>query len=143
MSTAIPLLPFWAFVAFSRENYYLDSLDPQILGVTVQNFAGRAYWHREFLDNRFQEVQTDSSCVITNTATSFRRPVSKECVRKNNGYLLYPTTHRTQQQVANITFEVVQFTSIHPRYAINHLTPELNPSAQRCLTRFFTRDFAS
>jgi hypothetical protein len=27
--------------------------------------------------------------------------------------------------------------------AINPLTPELNPSAQRCLTRFFTGDFAS
>jgi hypothetical protein len=26
---------------------------------------------------------------------------------------------------------------------INHLTPELNPSAQRCLPRFFTGDFAS
>jgi hypothetical protein len=25
----------------------------------------------------------------------------------------------------------------------NHLTPELNPSAQSCLTRFFTGDFAS
>jgi hypothetical protein len=27
--------------------------------------------------------------------------------------------------------------------SINPLTPELNPSAQRCLTRFFTGDFAS
>jgi hypothetical protein len=26
---------------------------------------------------------------------------------------------------------------------INPLTPELNPSAQRCLTRFFAGDFAS
>jgi hypothetical protein len=26
---------------------------------------------------------------------------------------------------------------------INPLTPELNPSAQRCPTRFFTGDFAS
>jgi hypothetical protein len=26
---------------------------------------------------------------------------------------------------------------------INSLTPELNPYAQRCLTRFFTEDFAS
>jgi hypothetical protein len=26
---------------------------------------------------------------------------------------------------------------------INPLTPELNPSAQRCLSRFFTGDFAS
>jgi hypothetical protein len=26
---------------------------------------------------------------------------------------------------------------------INPLTPELNPSAQRCLKRLFTRDFAS
>jgi hypothetical protein len=25
----------------------------------------------------------------------------------------------------------------------NPLTPELNPSAQRCLTRFYTGDFAS
>jgi hypothetical protein len=25
----------------------------------------------------------------------------------------------------------------------NPLTPELNPSTQRCLTRFFTGDFAS
>jgi hypothetical protein len=25
----------------------------------------------------------------------------------------------------------------------NPLTPELNPSAQRCLTRYFTGDFAS
>jgi hypothetical protein len=26
---------------------------------------------------------------------------------------------------------------------INPLTPELNPFAQRCVTRFFTEDFAS
>jgi hypothetical protein len=26
---------------------------------------------------------------------------------------------------------------------LNPLTPELNPSAQRCLTRFFTGDFSS
>jgi hypothetical protein len=26
---------------------------------------------------------------------------------------------------------------------VNPLTPELNPSAQRCLTRYFTGDFAS
>jgi hypothetical protein len=28
-------------------------------------------------------------------------------------------------------------------FTINPLTPELNPSAQRCLTRFFTGNFAS
>jgi hypothetical protein len=28
-------------------------------------------------------------------------------------------------------------------FDINHLTLELNPSAQRCLTRFLTGDFAS
>jgi hypothetical protein len=27
--------------------------------------------------------------------------------------------------------------------SVNPLTPELNPSAQRCLTRYFTGDFAS
>jgi hypothetical protein len=30
-----------------------------------------------------------------------------------------------------------------PMETFNPLTPELNPSAQRCLTRFFTGDFAS
>jgi hypothetical protein len=29
------------------------------------------------------------------------------------------------------------------RRHINRLTPELNPSAQRCLTKYFTGDFAS
>jgi hypothetical protein len=33
------------------------------------------------------------------------------------------------------------WTRIH--YIFNTLTPELNPSAQHCLTRFFTGDFAS
>jgi hypothetical protein len=28
-------------------------------------------------------------------------------------------------------------------YCFKPLTPELNPSAQRCLTRFFTGDFGS
>jgi hypothetical protein len=32
---------------------------------------------------------------------------------------------------------------MHGQQNINPLTPELNPSAQRCLTRFFTGDFAS
>jgi hypothetical protein len=32
---------------------------------------------------------------------------------------------------------VLQLTTVNP------LTPELNPSAQRCLMRFFTGDFAS
>jgi hypothetical protein len=30
-----------------------------------------------------------------------------------------------------------------PQLVFNPLTPELNPSAQRCLTRFFTGDFSS
>jgi hypothetical protein len=33
--------------------------------------------------------------------------------------------------------------SVNKRYELNPLTPELNPSTQRCLTRFFTGDFAS
>jgi hypothetical protein len=33
--------------------------------------------------------------------------------------------------------ELLQITAV----VINPLTPELNPSAQRCLARFFTGDF--
>jgi hypothetical protein len=32
---------------------------------------------------------------------------------------------------------------LRPMRLVNPLTPELNPSAQRCLPRFFTGDFAS
>jgi hypothetical protein len=32
---------------------------------------------------------------------------------------------------------------VHPATLFNPLTPELNPSPQRCLARFFTGDFAS
>jgi hypothetical protein len=35
------------------------------------------------------------------------------------------------------------FLHYYPLDNINPLTPELNPSAQRCLTRYFTGDFAS
>jgi hypothetical protein len=33
--------------------------------------------------------------------------------------------------------------TVHSRCVINPLTPELNPSAQRCMTRFFSGDFHS
>jgi hypothetical protein len=34
-------------------------------------------------------------------------------------------------------------TDVSKTLTINPLTPELNPSAQRCLTRFITGDFVS
>jgi hypothetical protein len=36
-----------------------------------------------------------------------------------------------------------QHKNINLQGHLNPLTPELNPSAQRCLTRLFTGDFAS
>jgi hypothetical protein len=35
------------------------------------------------------------------------------------------------------------FIDISLAHTFNPLTPELNPSAQRCVIRFFTGDFAS
>jgi hypothetical protein len=43
----------------------------------------------------------------------------------------------------NTTTTTTTVTSITSTTAINSLTPELNSSAQRCMTRFFTGDFAS
>jgi hypothetical protein len=40
-----------------------------------------------------------------------------------------------------VTLEITSYLTLV--IAINLLTPELNPSAQRCLTKFFTGDFAS
>jgi hypothetical protein len=48
-----------------------------------------------------------------------------------------------------LLFLIPQSIAIYPRTFSNHvdsikpLTPELNPSAQRCLTKYFTWDFAS
>jgi hypothetical protein len=41
-----------------------------------------------------------------------------------------------------LIYDVTQ-TDRRRSWCINPLTPELNPSAQGCLKRFFTRDFAS
>jgi hypothetical protein len=45
--------------------------------------------------------------------------------------------YNTRQRYLHIKQSHTQFIQI------NHVTLELNPSAQRCLTRFFTGDFAS
>jgi hypothetical protein len=42
-----------------------------------------------------------------------------------------------------ITVLAVSYSAAATSYCVNPLTPELNPSAQRCLTRFFSGDFAS
>jgi hypothetical protein len=39
-------------------------------------------------------------------------------------------------------FIMIQF-MVPEKIKVNPLTPELNPSARRCLTRFFIRDFGS
>jgi hypothetical protein len=52
----------------------------------------------------------------------------------------------TNKQVIRTRRGVLYFEAwgTHPvTVLLNPLTPELNPSAQRCLARFFTRDFAS
>jgi hypothetical protein len=46
---------------------------------------------------------------------------------------------KAKQQVARTLSNLLLYTLKN----INPLTPELNPSAQRCLTRFFTGDYAS
>jgi hypothetical protein len=38
---------------------------------------------------------------------------------------------------------VRSYSPLQYHFVFNPLTPELNPSAQRCLTRFFTGDFSS
>jgi hypothetical protein len=53
-----------------------------------------------------------------------------------------PERVRVLVQSAAVTAYVIGWNVIDKR-CINPLTPELNPSAQRCLTRFFTGDFAS
>jgi hypothetical protein len=53
-------------------------------------------------------------------------------------YLPLPPTHTlTKQPVLKFPITV----SYHA--LVNALTPKLNPSMQRCLTRYFTADFAS
>jgi hypothetical protein len=44
---------------------------------------------------------------------------------------------------SNITLNGFVYNIYKQIMNFNPLTPELNPSAQRCLTKFFTGDFAS
>jgi hypothetical protein len=45
--------------------------------------------------------------------------------------------------IGTISNSLIQFQNhITGKYEINPLTPELNPSAKRCLTRCFTGDIA-
>jgi hypothetical protein len=55
------------------------------------------------------------------------------------------TTHLRTRSYKTVFFKllVLTYSSRLSRAEVNLLTPELNPSAQRCLTRFFTGDFAS
>jgi hypothetical protein len=49
--------------------------------------------------------------------------------------------HPTRSDLANVEAQSATFYSV-TKTTLNPLTPELNPSAHRCLTRFFTGDFA-
>jgi hypothetical protein len=61
------------------------------------------------------------------------------CIRN---FLLFPA-HYILSFLIIRTSLAPSFYSALPANSVNPLTPELNPSAQRCLTRFFTGDFAS
>jgi hypothetical protein len=68
--------------------------------------------------------------------------------RGESGMVVALTTHPTNAEVKERVELYLSFLSgtswpvLWLTY-FNPLTPELNPSAQRCLTRFFTGDFAS
>jgi hypothetical protein len=46
-------------------------------------------------------------------------------------------------QIVYQNYFISAFRKIKEMTSVNPLTPELNPSAQHCLTRFYTGDFAS
>jgi hypothetical protein len=60
-----------------------------------------------------------------------------------------PVLHQAANQTQDLTVSGKRFTEFiwrdqpQQRCHLNPLTPELNPSSQRCLTRFFTGDFAT
>jgi hypothetical protein len=54
--------------------------------------------------------------------------------------ILHNLKHEDTQQTP---FAHNNNTALNATQSVNSLTPELNPSAQRCLTRFFTGDFVS
>jgi hypothetical protein len=64
--------------------------------------------------------------------------VLKRLHLKFNSKVIIPKI--TSKGIADIQGLLLQY---YTSYDINPLTPELNPSAQRCMTRFFTVDFAS
>jgi hypothetical protein len=86
------------------------------------------------VNNNFEVTQKDA--VVASFAT-----LSKHVYEGTEGKYVIPESAVFAAQLsAMFDFEILNTKSLR---FFNPLTPELNPSAQRCLTRFFTGDFAS
>jgi hypothetical protein len=80
----------------------------------------------------FQTITYRPPHLPTTTHNHFRTSFSK----------LHDLLHLSQLTLTAVIRKVYEDRN-NTFIVINPLTPELNPSAQRCLTRFFTGDFAS
>jgi hypothetical protein len=70
----------------------------------------------------------------------FSKFLTPSCTLKRIRHILFPCYYRSVPHWPFIR-QTVTLILAYPMY-INPLTPELDPSAQRSLTRFFTGDFA-
>jgi hypothetical protein len=105
-----------------------------------------------WLKSIFQRLPSPSEPVTCHEADWFRNFQEKTWESSARFSFLLEICHhhwanlfRFQPQVINCQlkrcFELQEHTERLPSSPLNPLTPELNPSAQRCLTRFYTGDF--
>jgi hypothetical protein len=68
----------------------------------------------------------------------------EECVQVREINATHQSASRTRRALRFVGTAIGEPEVVQEQvHRLNPLTPELNPSAQRCLTRFFTGDFAS
>jgi hypothetical protein len=89
------------------------------------------------------DVSTESRSGQVREYVAERRKSGLERGRETEGEEVKGEWHEIHEEEQHNVFSSPAAKENMSAYNFNPLTPELNPSAQRCLTRFFTGNFAS
>jgi hypothetical protein len=117
------------FYLFHIETKYLVNLQTFILEVTGSNFVTTI----ECLDCGYWQLSTAAAFLISSKKA--KCPIKLILFGSND---LHDVKYKSQRSTCTCKMYVLRgYLVVSVRYDINPLTPELNPFAQQCLTRFF------
>jgi hypothetical protein len=118
--------------------------------IKTLNYATAQHLNHEFsifctmthilLISHWAKISSDANA--SNSELGFNLPALSHTTRRGSYHqVLHFVCQNTWQPTVYNWLVIISYTL--KNWTFNTLTPELNPSVQRCLTRFFTGDFAS